>query len=47
MSDGIFAKALILNGTVKDIKSASEGVENELAREFTKTICSNNTKKCI
>ena len=42
----VFTKAGILNETVNDIKKASTGVENELTREFTKTICSDGVRKC-
>ena len=46
-SDSVFTKAGLLNETVNDIKKASTGVENELTREFTKTICSDSVRKCI
>ena len=44
--DSVFTKAGKLNATVNDIKKASAGVENELTREFTKTICADSVRKC-
>ena len=31
----------------KRYKKASVGVENELTREFTETICADNVRKCV
>jgi hypothetical protein len=44
--DDELVKAVMLNDAVKDIKDASSGVNNELTREFAKTICSGSVKKC-
>lgn len=41
-------KAVLIDETVNDIREVSNGVENELSKEFTRTVSTNNVKKvCV
>ena len=45
-SDNELIKAVAISDALKDIRHGANGLENDLTREFTKTLCSNNVKKC-
>ena len=46
-SDSALIKAVLIDETVYNIKQCANGIENELTRDFAKTISSSNVKKII
>ena len=44
-SDSALIRAVLIDETVNNIKQCAKGIENELTRDFAKTISSNSVKK--